>query len=183
MAYSFLTNHHFYDFNELIDHLEVQPGHTVLDLGCGHHGYWTFPMAQMVGRTGQVQAIDILPGAVNSVRRKSAELKLPQINSLWLDLENLKKHKLPLADVALLVNTLNQIKKRPKLFTALGSLVKPQGKLLIIDWKSNNNPYGPLQEHRVLEDDLKKWSKRVKFDVLKEFYLDDDHFAKILVKA
>lgn len=183
MAYSYLTNHHFYDFNQLVDHLEAAPGQTVLDLGCGHHGYWSFPMSKVIGRTGEVHAVDILPAAIDNVRRKSAELKLPQIKTVWADLEKLKQHKLPMADLALLVNTLFQIKSRPKLLSAISSLLKPQGKLLVIDWKQSINPYGPPQENRITEEDLGIWSKKAKLETLKEFYLDDDHFAKILIKA
>ncbi|MFZ5365103.1 MAG: class I SAM-dependent methyltransferase [Patescibacteria group bacterium] len=181
MAYSFLTNHHFYDFNQLLDHLEVRPGHAVLDLGCGHHGYWTFPMAKMVGRSGQVHALDIMPSAVDMIKRKSAELKLPQINPIWADMENLKKFKLPTADLALIVNVMHQIKNQKKLLTELKGLLRPKAKLLIIDWRQAGNQYGPPLEQRVAEQELIGWGKKARLDLAKEFYLDNDHFAKIFI--
>ncbi len=182
MPYSYLTKHHLYDFDQLMAHLGVRPGHQVLDLGCGHHGFWTFPMAQTVGRTGEVHAIDICPAAVKNIKRKSAELRLKHVNPVWADLEKLKNADLPKSDIALLVNTLYQIKKKPTFLSAISSLLKPQGKLLIVDWKVNSNSYGPPSDQRITEEDMKKWTKRAKLDTLKELYLDDDHFAKVLLK-
>lgn len=38
----------------------LQPGQTALDLGCGP-GFWTLPMAEIVGPQGQVIALDVSP--------------------------------------------------------------------------------------------------------------------------
>lgn len=40
--------------------LALRPGQTVLDLGCGP-GFWTLPMAEIVGAAGQVWAVDANP--------------------------------------------------------------------------------------------------------------------------
>ena len=183
MPYSYFTNHHLYNFDQLLAHLGVRPGHSVIDLGCGHSGFWTFPLADIVGRTGEIHAIDIDSGALNNIKRKSAELKLTQINAVHADLENLKKHSIPKADIAVLINTMYQLKKKPSFFTSIKDLLKPQGKLLVVDWKMNINPYGPPNESRVKEEDIQKWAKRAKLEILKELFLDEDHFAKILIKA
>jgi len=36
----------------------LRPGHTALDLGCGP-GFWTLPLADIVGPTGKVWALDV----------------------------------------------------------------------------------------------------------------------------
>ncbi|HUT22342.1 MAG TPA: class I SAM-dependent methyltransferase [Candidatus Bipolaricaulota bacterium] len=182
MPYSFLTNHHPYNPAELLEELQVSPGHSVLDLGCGHQGYWTFPLAQRVGKSGQVHCVDIDPRAIDNISRKSAELKLSQINACRLDLENLSNCNLSAVDIALLVNVLYQIKYRNKLISMLASLIKPGGKLLLVDWKRNASSYGPPQELRVAADYLKRWLTRAKFEVIREMPLGDDHFANILMK-
>lgn len=183
MSYSYLTKHHFYDVEQLLEHLEVQPGQTVLDLGCGHHGYWSFPIAQKVGRTGEVHAVDIMRPAVDNIRKKSAELKLQHLKSMWADIENLKNVKLPLADLVLLVNTLNQIKDRKKALVSIEKLLRPQAKLLIIDWKVNNNPYGPPNESRLTDEEILKLSKRLNIEPAKDFILGEDHFGKLFFKV
>ncbi len=47
----------------------VQEGMRVLDMGCGP-GYFTLPMANLVGPTGQVCAVDLQQGMLDIVQRK-----------------------------------------------------------------------------------------------------------------
>jgi len=48
----------------------VSPGNTAVDLGCGP-GYFTLPMAKIVGARGRVHAIDFDPKAIERVKRKA----------------------------------------------------------------------------------------------------------------
>ena len=43
---------------QFLQRFAVQPGHAVLDLGCGP-GFWTLPLAGIVGPTGTVWALDV----------------------------------------------------------------------------------------------------------------------------
>jgi SAM-dependent methyltransferase len=49
--------------------LDLQPGHTVVDIGCGS-GFFTVPFARLVGAEGKVWAIDIQAGAVEFLRER-----------------------------------------------------------------------------------------------------------------
>lgn len=49
--------------------LDLQPGHTVVDIGCGS-GFFTVPFARVVGAEGKVWAIDIQQGAVDFLRER-----------------------------------------------------------------------------------------------------------------
>jgi len=183
MPYSYLTNHHLYSFDRLLAHLGVRPGQTVLDLGCGHHGYWTFPLSQIIGKTGQIHAIDIDRAVIKNIKRKSAELRLSQIKAVRADLEKLNQTDLPKADIGILVNTMFQLDNKRDLLKNLEKTLKPRAKVLVVDWRININPYGPPNERRIKEEDIEKWAKRAKLETLKELFLDDDHFAKILIKV
>ena len=48
----------------------VEPGMTVLDPGCGF-GYFSLPLARMVGPTGRVLSVDVEPRAVDRLRRRA----------------------------------------------------------------------------------------------------------------
>ena len=48
----------------------IREGNTVVDLGCGP-GFFTIDMAEMVGSTGQVIAVDLQPGMLDRVRKKA----------------------------------------------------------------------------------------------------------------
>jgi protein-L-isoaspartate(D-aspartate) O-methyltransferase len=51
----------------LLDRLEVAPSESVIHLGCGT-GYYTAILAELVGPTGKVEAIDIHPEIVGKAR-------------------------------------------------------------------------------------------------------------------
>jgi ubiquinone/menaquinone biosynthesis C-methylase UbiE len=48
----------------------IREGNTVVDLGCGP-GFFTIDMAEMVGSTGHVIAVDLQPGMLDRVRKKA----------------------------------------------------------------------------------------------------------------
>jgi len=48
----------------------IKPGDTVLDVGCGP-GFFTIPMARMVGEKGRVIAADISSGMLERVKRRA----------------------------------------------------------------------------------------------------------------
>jgi ubiquinone/menaquinone biosynthesis C-methylase UbiE len=53
----------------------IQPGETVADLGCGP-GFFTLPMARMVGETGRVIAVDLQEGMLDLLRERAEEAGL-----------------------------------------------------------------------------------------------------------
>jgi len=48
----------------------VHPGDTVVDLGCGP-GFFTLPLAEMVGETGRVVAVDLQSAMLDKVRARA----------------------------------------------------------------------------------------------------------------
>ena len=55
---------------------DIQPGQTVLEVGCGT-GFFTLPAAQLIGDQGRLVAMDVLSDYIKSVSKKvhSADLK------------------------------------------------------------------------------------------------------------
>ena len=59
----------------IVEHLGLQPGMRVLDVGCGP-GRLTVPMAEKVGPHGEVVAIDIQPRMLARAREKARQAGL-----------------------------------------------------------------------------------------------------------
>ena len=72
----------------LLQHLEIGPGASILDIACGH-GIPAFYLAEQVGSTGQVLAIDLSGRQVESARAIQGA-QLP-----WLRFECLDMRALP----------------------------------------------------------------------------------------
>ena len=54
---------------------------TVADLGCGV-GFYTFPLVEAVGPTGQVLALDIEPSAIEAVQARAEDLHRGALHNL-----------------------------------------------------------------------------------------------------
>ena len=53
----------------------IEPGYTVLDVGCGP-GFFSIPMAKMVGDGGKVVAVDLQAKMLNYARRRAARARV-----------------------------------------------------------------------------------------------------------
>ncbi len=64
------------DPNKTIQGADIQPGQTVLEVGCGT-GFFTMPAAQLIGDQGCLVAMDVLSKYTERVSKKvqAADLK------------------------------------------------------------------------------------------------------------
>jgi 23S rRNA U2552 (ribose-2'-O)-methylase RlmE/FtsJ len=61
----------------------IDSGLTVLDLGCGPGGY-ILPLAELVGPSGNIYALDMHPLAVHGVKTMAARKGIEDINLIFL---------------------------------------------------------------------------------------------------
>jgi len=107
----------------------------VFDLGCGP-GVYTLELARMVGEKGRVIAADIQEGMLQIVQKKIFSTPLEKIIELHQTLPNSLNLSLK-ADFILAFYVLHEIPGKENLYNELVSLLKPGGKLLIIEPKGH----------------------------------------------
>lgn len=116
----------------------VNEGMTVLDMGCGS-GFFSLEMANMVGESGEVIAVDLQEGMLNKVRRKIAgtqletRVALHQCQSDSIGVTNL-------VDFVLAFYMVHEVPNSEALFRELRSILKPNGKMLIVEPKIHVSP-------------------------------------------
>ena len=144
--------------NILKEHLNIQPGQVIADLGCGGSGFFSLEAARMVGDQGQVYAVDIVKEALSSVDGKARLQGLYNVKTVWTDLELYGATEIPerSVDHAMLINVLFQSKKHMDIIKEASRLIKTGGKLLIIDWNDVPVPFGPAVQDRVKVDFLRE---------------------------
>lgn len=120
---------------QVIQALHIQPGDQVADLGSGS-GYFTFRLADAVGPTGKVYAVDIDPGMNAYVARRARELHYQNIEII---LAKPDAPLLPLSsvDVLFTCNTYHHFEDRPRYFRQLKPSLRPSGRLTIIDFNGD----------------------------------------------
>lgn len=139
------------DPNFLLQKLAVRQKMIVADLGCGAVGHFVFPTAHLVGKDGQVYAVDIQKSILQNIEKRAETENLENIVCVWSDLERYGATKVESesVDAALLINMLFQNKDRLTILKEARRLLKIGGRLLVVDWMLTDAPFGPPLEGRV----------------------------------
>jgi ubiquinone/menaquinone biosynthesis C-methylase UbiE len=112
----------------------LQPGMTALDLGPGM-GFFSVPMARMVGAGGKIICVDNQPGMLAGLRKRAVragvagqiETRLCDQNSLGLE------GQAATADFALAFAMVHEVPDAAKLFAETASALKQGAKLLVAE--------------------------------------------------
>ncbi len=173
-----------FDINLILNKIAIKEGQTIAELGCGHFGHFVFPVAKLIGKNGTLYAIDILPFVLDEIKRRAHTENFPQIKTIWSNLEIFKGTKIEASsvDTALMINILSQSEKKVEIIREAVRMLKTGGKLLIVDWKSDDLLFGPKLEYRVKTEALKQAAPKLSLTIIEEFEVGTNYHAFILKK-
>lgn len=121
----------------------VRRGMTVVDMGCGP-GFFTLPIARLVGRRGLVYAVESNPTMIKHLRTsiRKAGATGARIRVLRSDVS---ETKIPAAsaDLVLLARILHDIEDKRAFLREVRRVCKPTGKVVDLDWKKIRMRHGP----------------------------------------
>ena len=114
----------------ILKEVGIEPGFHVLDYGCGP-GSYTIPLAELVGKSGKIYALDIHPLAIKSVQSIASRKQLTNVETICSDC----KTGLPdnSVDVVLLYDTLHALSDPNGVLEELHRVLKPNGVLSFND--------------------------------------------------
>jgi ubiquinone/menaquinone biosynthesis C-methylase UbiE len=108
----------------------IKPGFHVLDYGCGP-GSYIAPLAELVGESGKVYALDIHPLAIQKVQRIASRRKLANVETILSDCRTgLPDNSL---DVVLLYDIFHHLSDPNRILKELHRVLKPDGVLSLSD--------------------------------------------------
>jgi ubiquinone/menaquinone biosynthesis C-methylase UbiE len=164
---------------EIIKKLDIKASYTVADLGCGGGGHFVAPLAQLVGKTGKVYALDVQKGVLDVVRGKMKQHHITNVEYIWSNLEKYGAAAIPDAscDLALLINVLFQNTTHETILKESARFLHSGGRLVIIDWKHTPSPFGPPQHIRVDQKKLKDLGFSLSLTWFDEFDAGPYHFG------
>lgn len=173
-----------FDINLILNKITIKEGDAVAEFGCGHFGYFVFPVAKSIGKSGVVYAIDILPSVIEEIKKQALTNNLSQIKPLWSNLEIFKGTKIEASsvDTVLMINVLSQSEKKTEIIREAVRILKNGGKLLIVDWKTDSSLFGPKPEYRLNIEALKQVAPKLGLNIIEEFEVGISYHAFILKK-
>jgi ubiquinone/menaquinone biosynthesis C-methylase UbiE len=132
--------------------LALAPGARVADLGAGG-GYFTFRLADAVGPSGLVYAVDVDPDMLSYLRERAAAEQRANVVVVEAAYDD---PRLPEAGVelVLVVNTYHHLEGRVAYFERVKQALRPGGRLAIIELREGGFPAGHFTSPEVIQSEL-----------------------------
>lgn len=160
--------------------LGLADGQKVVDLGAGS-GFYTFEAAKKVGQGGRVYAVEVQKDLLERIRSTGAGQGLHNIEVVWGNIEKIGGTKLRdgLADRIIASNVLFQIEKPEDFVLEAKRILKPGGRILVIDW-SEVSPIGPKTVFPAAKAQL--LFEKSGFKVDQAFSAGEHHYGLVLAR-
>lgn len=115
---------------KLLKEAGIQPGFCVLDYGCGP-GSYIEPLAELVGPTGKIYALDLHPLAVKKVQKMATRKGIQNIETIESECSTgLSANQV---DVVLLYDVFHELARPYDVLRELHRIMKPGGALSFSD--------------------------------------------------
>lgn len=174
----------FSDPQKNLEQFGITPGSRVADLGSGS-GFYSIGAARMVGERGRVFAVDAQKALLEKLKHEAHNNRLPNIEALWGNVEKLGGTRLADAsvDAVLACNILFQTEQKKDFPFEIKRILKPKGRVLVVDWKDSFGGMGPQPDHVVSQNDVRALFEKAGFLYEKEIRAGAHHFGLIFKRT
>lgn len=149
----------------------LSPGMCVADIGCGP-GFFTFPMAEIVGERGRVYAVDVQEDMLKELKRRNPPANVSVIQS--------GENHIPIedgaCDMVFLAFVFHEAGEKVAFLKELKRLLKPEGKLLLLDWEKKVEDKGPPYEERIEMAEAERLIKKTGFKIEEKGSVTPSHY-------
>jgi ubiquinone/menaquinone biosynthesis C-methylase UbiE len=165
----------------LLRRLGLAKGDTIADIGCGP-GFFTLPAAEIVGDGGVVLAADIQGEMLSAIRSRAAEQGLTNVHVVKT---SDKEIPIPDAscDVVLLAFVLDEVEQRSSFLHRAARLLKPGGRLAVLEWEKEQQPEGPPMVDRISPEELRADADAAGLYLDEQRELNDQHYICVFTRA
>jgi ubiquinone/menaquinone biosynthesis C-methylase UbiE len=155
------------DCRTMLKALQVKPGQTVCDMGCGN-GFYTLQLARLVGPRGLVYAVDIQPEMLQMLVRNAAEARLANIRPV---LGTPIDPRLPAGeiDMMLCVDVYHEFSHPGAMLARIKESLAPDGRLVLVEFRGEDPavPIKPL--HKMTKAQVRAELEPAGFEMVREF--------------
>jgi ubiquinone/menaquinone biosynthesis C-methylase UbiE len=135
---------------QILETLGLAEGMTCLDVGAGT-GYFTRAAAALIGTAGRVFAVDTSPDMLVQFRERG----VPPNCTILLSEEDSIPLPDGIADFILVAFVFHETHDRERFLGELARLLKPGGRIALVEWKRQKEERGPPFDDRVDAADIR----------------------------
>ncbi len=154
--------------DQVISKLNLKSGMVVADIGAGS-GLFSRSLAKAVAPAGKVYAVDIQQDLLDYIDKRDKEENIRNVQTV---LGEFNDPKLPVrnVDLAFINDVLHHIQNRATYLKALGSYLKPSGRVAIIEMDKNdpNTPHKNQPELLLSREQIFQWMSDAGFTLAQE---------------
>jgi ubiquinone/menaquinone biosynthesis C-methylase UbiE len=150
------------------------------DIGCGI-GYFTIPAASIVKTTQVVYAIDPSAEMIDEAKKRAYNAGIEHIKFVISDPMDFKIPKASV-DYALMANVFHEIPDKEPFIRLVRDIIKPGGKLALIEWNNKIMDVGPPENNRISEEETDQWVKEVGFELIDKLNIGEMFYGRVYIK-
>lgn len=158
----------------------IKEDNVVADLGAGT-GHYTLAAGRIATR-GKVYAVEVQKDFLDTIKNKIKDAHLGNVEIIWGNVEKLGGTKIAdgVVDVAIASNILFQVEDRENFILEIKRILKPKGRVLLIDWAEASVVRGA---NIVSKEKARVMFETKGFIVEREINAGDYHYGIILIKS
>ena len=176
------SKNRFLDPEQILAHAGLEKNNVVADFGCGN-GFYPVAAAKMVGENGTVYAVDVKPESLEATMSAAKHEGLSNIYTIRHDMElpgvDIKESS---CDAVILAGILHLAKLQQNVLKETYRVLKSGGKIIAIEWKKENLPFGPNINNRLSQKELTDLMSKSGFRHQSETPADAFHYSLIFQK-
>jgi len=159
----------------LLANLPIKPGDSVADIGAGT-GYFSLPMANMVGAMGTVYAVDIQPEMLSIIEARSKAMSVVNITRVLATVDD---PRLPndTLNMVLFVDAYHEFEWPREVMSGVYNSLVSGGKVVLIEYRAED-PSVPIKRlHKMSVKQARKELEAVGLVFVSNFnFLPQQHF-------